>query len=226
MQRGFSAIQVFDKFSNAAGELEFRGLFRAFIGERDLQALVQKGQLAQALRQSVKAVDGLFENPRVGMEGNFRPGLARLAGLLQLVGGLAFFVSLLPHRAITRNFQLQPVGKRVHDGNAHAVETAGNFVRVAIEFAAGVQDRQHNFRSRALLRRVHVHGDAAADVDHGDRFVGVHRNVDLIRKAGHRFINRIVHHFPNEMVQAHLARRADVHRGTQAHGLQTAENFD
>jgi len=31
---------------------------------------------------------------------------------------------------------------------------------------------------------------------------------------------------PNEMVQAHLAGRTDIHRGTQAHGLEPAENLD
>src|SRR6202158_1840702 len=36
----------------------------------------------------------------------------------------------------------------------------------------------------------------------------------------------MVPHSPKEMVQPHLARRADVHRGAQAHGLQAAENFD
>src|SRR6266852_2527354 len=50
MQRLFSAIQVLDELRDAAGELEFRGLFRALIGERDLQALVQESQFAQALR--------------------------------------------------------------------------------------------------------------------------------------------------------------------------------
>ena len=123
MQRGFPAIQMLDELRDAARELEFRGLFGTLIGERDQQALIQKGQFAQALRQSVETVDGLLENRRVGMEGNFGPGFARLAGLFQLVGGLAFFVSLFPDRAIARNFQLQPIGKRVDDGDAHAVET-------------------------------------------------------------------------------------------------------
>ncbi len=50
MQCGFPAIQVLYEFSDAAAELEFRGFFRAFIGERDLQAFIQEGQFAQALR--------------------------------------------------------------------------------------------------------------------------------------------------------------------------------
>src|SRR5229473_1588641 len=73
---------------------------------------------------------------------------------------------------------------------------------------------------------MHVHGDAAAIVHHGNGFVRMHGDVDFIGKAGHRFIDRIVHHFPNEMVQTHLSGRADVHRRAQAHGLQAAENLD
>ncbi len=160
------------------------------------------------------------------MKLNFRPCLAGLTGLLQLVGGLAFCVTLLPHRPVARNLQLQPIGKRVDDRNAYAVQTAGNFVGVAIEFSARVQNREHDFRRGTLLRRVHVHWDAAAVVDHSDGFVGVYRDVDLVREAGHRFVDRVVDHFPHEMVQAHLPGRADVHRRAQAHGFQAAQDFD
>ena len=226
MQRGFSAIQMLDELRDAAGELEFRGLFRALVGERDLQAFIQKGQFAQALRQGVKTVHGLLENRGIRMEGNFCPGLAGLTGLLQFVGGLALFVGLFPHLAVPRDFQLQPIGKRVDHRNAHAVETTRDFVGVAVKFSASVQHRQHNFRCGALLRRMHVHRDAPAVVHHGDRVVGVHGDVDLIGITGHRFIDRIVHHFPDQMVQAHLSGGADIHRGAQPHGLQAAENFD
>ena len=131
---------MFDKFRDSAGELEFRGLFRALVCERDFQSLVQERQFAQALRQRIEAVFRLIENRRIGMKRNFRSGLAGFSGLLQFVGGLAFFVSLFPHLAVARDFQLQPVGERVDDGNAHAVETAGDFVRVAVEFSASVQN--------------------------------------------------------------------------------------
>ena len=51
-------------------------------------------------------------------------------------------------------------------------------------------------------------------------------DVDFVAIARHRFVDRVVHHFPDQVVQALLARRADVHRGTQSHRLQAAENFD
>ena len=226
VQRGFAAIQMLDEFADAAGEAEFRGFFGAFVGERDLQALVEKGQFAQALRQGVEAVDGFVEDGGVGMKRDFGAGFAGLAGLLQLGGGLAFFVGLFPHRAIARNFQLEPVGKRVDDGNADAVQAAGNFVGVAVEFSAGVQHGEHHFGGGTLFGGVHVHGNAAAIVDDGDGIVRVHGDVDFVGVAGHGFVDGIVDDFPDQVVQAHLAGRADVHGGTQTHGFESAEDFD
>src|SRR5712691_9962435 len=226
MQRGFAAIQMFYEFRDPAREPEFRGLFRALIGKRNLQALIQKSQLAQALRERIEAVDGLIKNAGVWVKSDFRAGLACLAGLLQLGGRLAFLVGLFPHLAIALNFQLQPVGKRVDHGNAHAVQAAGNFVGLAVEFSARMQQRHYHFHRGALFRLVHVHGNAAAVVHHSDGLVGVHGDVDLIGVAGQRFVYGVVHHFPDEMVQAHLSRRADVHCGAQAHGFESAENFD
>src|ERR1700686_4787244 len=59
VQRGFSAIEMFDELRDAAGEAKLRALFVALIGERDFQALVEKSQFAKALRQSVETIDGL-----------------------------------------------------------------------------------------------------------------------------------------------------------------------
>ncbi len=226
VQRGFSPVQVLDEFRDAAGKLEFCGFLCALVGKGDFQALVQKGHLAQALSKRIEAIFNLIENRWIRMKRNFRPRLARLAGLLQLRSGLALFVGLLPYLAVTRNLQFQPIGKRIDHRNADAVEAARNFVRVAVEFSAGVQHGQDDFRRGALLRLVHIHGDAAAVVHHGDGVVRVHGNVDFIREAGQRFVDRVVHYFPDEMMQAHLSGRTDVHRGAQPHGFEPAENFD
>ena len=44
--------------------------------------------------------------------------------------------------------------------------------------------------------------------------------------AGQGLVDGVVHHFVDQVVQSHLAGRADVHGGTQAHGLQAFENLD
>src|ERR1700730_8344445 len=73
-------VEVLDEFNDAAGKAEFDGFIGALVIQSDLQPFVQKGELAQALRQNVVAVDRLLENTGVGMESDFRARLARFAG--------------------------------------------------------------------------------------------------------------------------------------------------
>ncbi len=72
----------------------------------------------------------------------------------------------------------------------------------------------------------HVDGNAAAIVDHGDGVVDVDDDVDLFGVAGQSLVDGVVDHFVDQMVQAHLAGRADVHGGAKAHRLQAFENLD
>ena len=226
VKRLLAAIQMLDEFGDAAGEAEFGFLVAALVVERDFQALVEEGELAEALRKRVEAVDSLVENRGIGVKGDFRAGLARFAGGFELRGGNAFFVGLLPDFAVAPDFEVEPVGERVDDGDADAVQAARNFVGVAIEFSAGVQDGHHDFGGGLFLGGVHVDGNAAAVVNHGDAVVVVHGDVDFVAEAGHRFVHGVVDHFPDEVVQAEFARRADVHRGAFANGFDAAENFD
>jgi hypothetical protein len=41
-----------------------------------------------------------------------------------------------------------------------------------------------------------------------------------------RLVHGVVDNLINQVVEAHLARGSDVHRGAQAHGLKTLENLD
>src|ERR1700730_18449793 len=73
---------------------------------------------------------------------------------------------------------------------------------------------------------MHVHGNAAAVVRHRDTVVLMHHHVDFVAKSSKGFIDRIVDHFPDQVMQPHLAGRADIHRGPQSHGFEPAENLD
>src|SRR5713226_9365691 len=226
VERGLAAVEMLDELGDAAGEAEFGAFFSALVGQRDLQALVQEGEFAKALRQRVEAEGCLIEDGGIRVKRDFRSGFAGLSGLLQFGGGLALFVGLLPDSSIARNFELEPVGERVDHGDADAVQTAGDFVGFAVEFSTGVQDGEDNFCGRTLFRGVHVDRNAAAFVDHRDGIIGVYGDIDFVGVAGHGFVDRIVDHFPNEMVQSHFARRPDVHRRTQAYGFDAAEHSD
>ena len=56
VQRLLAAVQMLDELGDAAGEAKLGGFVAALVLQRDLQALVQEGQFAQALRQNVVAV--------------------------------------------------------------------------------------------------------------------------------------------------------------------------
>jgi hypothetical protein len=226
VQHLLALIQMLDEFSDAAGETELDGFVAALVGERDFQAFVQEGELAQPLRQNVVAVLVVLKNRGIGMKRNLRAGLASFSRALQLGLGFSFVVGLFPHFAVAPDFEFQPVGQRVHHRDAHAVQPARNFVGVAVEFSASVQHGHHHFRRGPFFRGVHVHGNAAAVVRHRDAIVLVHHYVDLVAKSGEGFVDRIVDDFPDEVVQPHLARRADVHRRALAHGLEAAQHLD
>src|SRR5580704_571372 len=97
------------ELADSSRKTKLGGFFGTFIGERNFQAFVQKGQLAQALRKRVEAENRLIKNCWIGMKRDTRSGLSCFAGLFKLRGGLAFFVRLFPHRAIARDFQFEPV---------------------------------------------------------------------------------------------------------------------
>ena len=57
-------------------------------------------------------------------------------------------VTLLVNLSALTDFDLQPVRKRIYNGCAYAMETAGNLVSAAAEFTAGMQDRENNLYCR------------------------------------------------------------------------------
>jgi hypothetical protein len=64
--------------------------------------------------------------------------------------------------------QLQLLRQGVNHRDAYAVQTAGNFIGVIIEFTACVQDGHDHFRRGDALFRVNTGWDATAVIGDGD----------------------------------------------------------
>src|SRR5437763_16257155 len=127
---------------------------------------------------------------------------------------------------VTLDPDLELLGERIDDRDANAVQTAGDFIRVLVELAAGMEHRHRELDARHLLRRMDVDGNAAPIVLDGDRIVFVNRDRDAVGVADERFIDRVVDDFVNEVVESSLRRRADVHTGAFANGLEPLEDLD
>ena len=117
-------------------------------------------------------------------------------------------------------------GQRVDHRDADAVQAAGHLVAAAAELAAGVQHRQRHREGGHVLARGGVGRDAATVVLDPDAAVGLERQHDAVAVAGERLVDGVVHDLPDQVVQAALAGRADVHARALAHRLEALEHLD
>ena len=79
---------------------------------------------------------------------------------------------------------------------------------------------------RQLLAGCGVDRDAATVVVDLDAAVGEQRDHDPVAVAGQRLVDGVVDDLPDQVVQAALAGRPDVHAGTLADRLETLEDLD
>ncbi len=225
VDRVLGLVQVFDEGLEPAVELEVVLLLLrvADVRDVDLDAPVEEGELPEAVREHVEVKIDLLENLRVGLEAH--PGallLGRPQVLDRLLRGAApvFLVIDFP---VPEDFDFEPLREGIDDRHAHAVKPAGDLVARFVELAAGVELGHDHFQGAHFFDRVRVDRDAAAVVEHDDGVVLLERDVDLVAMAGQRLVDRVVHHFVDEVVQAVRAGRPDIHAGTLADMLQSLQ---
>src|SRR2546425_501541 len=209
VQRGLVLVQVLDELDDAALVQERVAPPVALVLDDDLQAPVQERQLAQPVAERVEREGRLLEDLGVRLEPDDRAGLLAGARRGQGAGGDPVLVALRPLLAVPADLDLEPFAERVHDGDADAVQAAGDLVRGVLELPAGVQNGQDDLGRRLVALLVDVHRDAAAVVADGAGAIGVQDDLDAVAVAGQRLVDRVVDGLVHEVVQAVRARVAD-----------------
>ncbi len=224
------SVEVHDEVDDAAVVLE--DLFEWFVGplvaEDDLETTVEERHLAQSLDQRLRAEVELFHDRRVGPERDRGPGAVGVAGTRQRRSRCpAVLERLGVVAAVAVDRELEPSRERVDDGDAHAVQSAGDLVALASELAARVQCRQHDL-GRGLIRvfGMRIDRDAASVVDDATPAIGEQRHIDPARMPREGLVDGVVHDLVDEVVEARRTGRADVHAGPFTHRLQALENRD
>ena len=221
----------------AVGEMERRFLRHVVdavqqllgAGPADFDAAEQIGLRARHLEHALGLEMRLgSENLGIGPEANLgAAAVGRLAGVLQF----ALRLAALEHHPIkllaARDFDFEPFGQRIGDGDADAVQTARCFVDFGVEFAAGVQ-RAHDHFERGLFRkfRMRIDRNAAAIVGDGEEAVGFELDLDPIGMPGERLVHGIVDDFGEQVMQRLLVGAADIHAGAAAHRLEPFQHLD
>ena len=106
------------------------------------------------------------------------------------------------------------------------MQTAGDRIAAAAEFAARVQDREHDLHRRLLLDRVLVDRDAAAVVVDAHSAVGEDGHLDVVGVTGERLVDGVVDDLVHQVMESAGAGGADVHSGSLADGFETFEDLD
>ena len=121
--------------------------------------------------------------------------------------------------SITIDLGLKPIAQRIDTLGSDAVQTTGKFIRPLAEFSTRVEVGQREFNGGHAAVLVEIHRDAASIIAHRAGAIAVNVDEDIFSIPRHVFVDGIVHHFKDAMVQALLIRVSDVHSRPVAHGL-------
>ena len=101
------------------------------------------------------------------------------------------------------------------------MQTAGNFIGIFIELAAGVQNG-HNYFQRGLFGFfVFIHRDTATVVLHSNHFAFGNGDIDRIAIAGHCLVDAVIDDFVNEVMQTAGANLDDQGKALLAEDLRS-----
>src|SRR5882757_8089684 len=96
-------------------------------------------------------MQALAEDLGIGMKADRGAALVlRGAGLFQLRLRLAAAVFLRIELAVARDLDDEAVAQRIDDRNADAMQAARRLIRIAAEFAAGMQHGENDLERRGL----------------------------------------------------------------------------
>ena len=208
----------------------------AFVGEHDLEALVEEGHGLQALEHGASHERGALglEDAGIGPKRNRCAGLAAACGRIAHDGHLvlrttALGIELLVMVAIAVDFNNELLAQGVDHADTHAVQTARHLVALATKFTAGVQHGEHNFgRALALVRArwIWVNRNTTAVVVDAATAIGQQGDVDAGAITSHGFVDGVVDNFPDQVMQASKTGGADVHAGALADGIEALKNLN
>ena len=229
VQRIAGPVQVLDVLDDPALEEELFAFVHAFVAVADPNAGIQKRQLLQPLVQRVEVVLARSKDGGIGLERGLRPAFLGGTDAFDRTGGNTPLVFLLVDMPVAVDLDFAPLRQEIDHGHTHAVQTAGGLIRTLLELAAKFQDAHHAFERGHLAAHflgqliVRLDRDPATIVLDRHRTIRVDGDVDVLGIAGHGFVDRVVHHFVDQVVQPPRRDVADVHGRAFAHVLPVGQ---
>ena len=222
----FGSVQVFDKLDQPLLVAEFLGPLGSFIRNQDPDSGIEERHLLQSSRQRIETEPGLRKDLRVGVELDMRTGFRGFAKLLQWSGHLATLEVHRPELFVASNFHLEPFRKCVDRCQADTVQPTCSCLvtTLAIEFSSRVNLGEHDFKCRATLVFFEdSNRNSAAIILNADTAVIMQNDGDGGRMAVYRFVDAVVDHLEDQVMQSARGGVADIHRRTHPDAFNTLQ---
>ena len=205
VQNGLFAVKMLNEVDYAAlvAEGAHVGRFGALVAHGYSYARVKESKLAHSVRQNIEIIVHLIKYLIVGKECYAGAAFAFGNVLYGLNGGLrlAIGIFLIIKLAVALYFGYKPCGQRIDNTQAHAMQTAGDLIAAAAEFAARVQHRKRNLQRALMHLFMHVNGYAAAVIGNGNGIVAMDCNFNMVAVSAHGLVNGVIHQLLHQMVQ-------------------------
>jgi hypothetical protein len=134
-------------------------------------------------------------------------------------------IALLVDLPVPLDFEVKPLGKGIHTGDAHPMEAAGNLVGGIFELSSRVQLGHHHVDGiHAVDGRVRADGYPPAVVLDRDGVVDVNDQLDVGADARERLVHRVVHDLINEVMQAISPGVTHIHSGALSDCFQAFQD--
>ena len=228
----FRLVDVAHKLLQSFVRVEDFGFVRpvrlhlAAIGQCQSDASVQESQLAESVGEDVVFVFGHGEDRRVRFELYGCPGTITVTRYPNISQRLAAGELLHVDFAVTVHFSFQMGRQRIDTRDTDAVQSTRHFIGALVKLTSGMEYSQHDLQCRFTFLLVVIDRNASPIIRHADRIILTDHDIDILAEAGQCFVDGVVYHLVNQMVESLLARVADVHGWAFTDGLQPLEHLD
>ena len=122
-----------------------------------------------------------------------------------------FCIFLLKCLTISVNGNMQFATQRIHATHPYPMQSSGYFVRIFIKFTSRMQYRHYHFQCTPVFLGMQSCWDTTPVIRNGDRIVFIDGNHNVVTMASKRFINGVIYHFINEVMQSFYTDIPNVH---------------
>ncbi|MBA7673920.1 hypothetical protein ES703_82127 [subsurface metagenome] len=211
MKRFFGLIKMLDKRLNPILKFEYLFFLAPVIPKGEPQPGIQISQLSYSFQQRIVCEFGIAEYLFVGLESYFCAAfVCRTDFLYRPFSDPPDTFEMIVF-SITIYVCFEPFTQGIDNADADAVQPAGHFVAVTVKFAAGVQLCEHDLQGAdfgLLMRRDRY---ASAVIFDRATAVRVDAHAYVVTESGQCFVDGVIQHLIDQMVQASADAVADIH---------------